>query len=624
MNRDMMVHVTPFEVHAAILENDKLVEYSIERRKNVSVVGNIFKGKVGKVLPGMQSAFVDIGLEKHAFLYVTDFLEEFADLKDTLADEEEEKKEGASKEKKEEAPQPESKEAARGDVPTKAAAVQIKTEDQVAPAKAVPKTPKEKKTMDSGTRGQVKAEVLQDANAQLHQFYVEQETEQTASEATAELSFTGSEVKYSDGPQSRKSSGKRRRRKSYASSSGASAANISTMLRQGQEIIVQVMKGPIALKSARITSHISIPGRMLVLMPTFNRIGVSRKIKSDQERKRLRSIIKANTKDKQIGFIVRTASEGCSEADLIKDMNYLLKTWQSIQERSVAENAPCLLNEELDLVERILRDKLDETFETIWVDDEEEYAHILDFMDNFMPEMLSKVKLYNREQPIFDFFNLFPEIQKATKQKVWLRSGGSIVINHTEALVAIDVNTGKYVGKTSNFEETITKINVDAAHEITRQIRLRNLGGIIVMDFIDMLEKKSKKRVMDIIYQELKKDKAPSKVLSFNDFGLVIMTRKRTSGALEKNLTEACSVCGGTGYTKSISTICYEVFSQIERLHQSLTGKSIVIRANPEIITALKTEEKDVVKETLNRFNQELVLIPDPLLSPQNFNVTNE
>ncbi|MBN2430170.1 MAG: Rne/Rng family ribonuclease [Acidobacteria bacterium] len=694
MNRDMVVHVTPFEVHAAIMENNVLVEYHIERRNEVSVVGNIYKGKVGKVLPGMQSAFVDIGLDKNAFLYVTDFLEEFADLKDTIVDDDEpikadsgrqgpekkdttphtDKKSDGEQKKTDEAPEskkelpleePVRKDAepvpgdtrARRSVDEsepKAAEKQVaaadgeRTEERdsgAAPAtegKAAAKTERRKRG-----RGRKKSVPPKEAEApsqpdqpseqatsdqgkihpetQLTQHLLEQETEQAngleQAERSAELPLPGSEVHYDNG--GRRSGGRRKRRKSQVSTDDPSA-NISSMLRQGQEIIVQVMKEPMALKSARITSHISIPGRMLVYMPTFNRVGVSRKIKEDKERRRLRSIIRTNMKNRSGGFIVRTASEGCSEADILKDMNFLLRTWETIQGKYAELSAPAPLYEEEDLVIRTLRDRLDETYNSIWVDDPDEYANIVEFIDRFMPEMLPNVKLYTRVQPIFDFFNLVPDIQKATKQKVWLRSGGFIVINHTEALIAIDVNTGKYVGKSNNFEDTIAKINLDAAREIIRQIRLRNLGGIIVMDFIDMQEKKNKRTVMDVIFNELKLDKSPSKVLPFNEFGLVIMTRKRTASALEKNISEACPMCGGSGYTKSVSTVCYDIYSQIERMQSSLSSREIVVRANPAVTTALKTDEKAVANQIKARFQRELVLIADPLLPIPTFDIATQ
>jgi ribonuclease G len=384
------------------------------------------------------------------------------------------------------------------------------------------------------------------------------------------------------------------------------------------------MKEPMALKSARITSHISIPGRMLVYLPTVNHIGVSRKIRTDQERKRLRTILHTHRKDRTGGFIVRTASEGCAEADLVQDMEYAFKTWQDIQKRSAEEKAPCILLEELDLVERMLRDKLDESFQNIWVDDEAEFATMVSFVDRFMPKLLPRVKLYNKDVDIFDFFNLAPEIQKATRQKVWLKSGGFIVINHTEALIAVDVNTGKYVGKGSNFEETITKVNSDAAKEVARQIRLRNLGGIIVIDFIDMQDKKGKRQVMDLFQQELRRDKSPSKILTFNEFGLVILTRKRTASALEKNLSETCVACGGSGFTRSASTVCYEIYSTVSRMRPSLTGRTLTVRAHPEVIRTLKGEEREVVNSLQEHFGLVVALVPDPMLPVQTFDILSE
>jgi ribonuclease G len=418
--------------------------------------------------------------------------------------------------------------------------------------------------------------------------------------------------------------GRRRHRKGFNTAAESDPGNIATMLKNNQEIIVQVMKEPMALKSARITSHISIPGRMLVYLPTVNHIGVSRKIRTDQERKRLRTILHNHRKDRTGGFIVRTASEGCAEADLVQDMEYAFKTWQDIQKRSAEEKAPCVLLEELDLVERMLRDKLDDSFQNIWVDDEAEFATIVSFVDRFMPKLLPRVKLYNKDVDIFDFFNLAPEVQKATRQKVWLKSGGFIVINHTEALIAVDVNTGKYVGKGSNFEETITKVNSDAAKEVARQIRLRNLGGIIVIDFIDMQDKKGKRQVMDLFQQELRRDKSPSKILTFNEFGLVILTRKRTASALEKNLSETCVACGGSGFTRSASTVCYEIYSTVSRMRPSLSGRTLTVRAHPEVIRTLKGEVREVADAIQDHFGLVVALVPDPMLPVQTFDILSE
>ena len=310
---------------------------------------------------------------------------------------------------------------------------------------------------------------------------------------------------------------------------------ISELLKPGQEILCQIAKEPIAKKGARITSHIALPGRFLVFMPTVNHTGVSRKIESDGERRRLKEILLSEKGEASGGFIVRTAAAGASEEELRSDLRFLLNLWADIKQRSESSKSPALIYHDLNLVERVLRDQVTDTFSAIWVDTETEYERVLRFLQRFQPSLIRRVKLYTKELPLFEQFGITEEINKALRSKVWLKSGGSIVINQTEALVAIDINTGKFVGKTARLEDTIVKTNLDAIPEIVRQIRLRDLGGIIIIDFIDMDERKNRNKVMAALEEELKSDRAPSKVLQFNDFGLVAITRKRVKQSLERD-----------------------------------------------------------------------------------------
>ena len=318
---------------------------------------------------------------------------------------------------------------------------------------------------------------------------------------------------------------------------------ISDLLKEGQEVLIQIAKEPIGKKGARITSHIALPGRFLVYMPTVNHTGVSRKISSDEERQRLKRIIISERENGQGGFIVRTAAAGASEEDLRADIRFLKNLWHEIKTRSEEAKAPALIYHDLNVVERVLRDQVTSDFSAIWVDTETEYERILRFANRFQPALVRRVKLYTKETPLFEQFGLKEEIDKALKSKVWLKSGGYIVINQTEALVAIDINTGKYVGKTARLEDTIVKTNVDAIKEIVRQIRLRDLGGIIVIDFIDMDERRNRQKVMQALEEELRNDRAPSKVLQFNDFGLVAITRKRVKQSLERTIGSPCPHC---------------------------------------------------------------------------------
>ncbi len=380
---------------------------------------------------------------------------------------------------------------------------------------------------------------------------------------------------------------------------------ITDLLSEGQEILVQIAKEPIAKKGARITSHIALPGRFLVYMPTVEHVGVSRKIESDNERHRLRKLIQTLRAEEDIpsgGFIVRTAGVGISEKELREDVRYLVRTWLDIRAAAEKAKAPALVHRDLDLVQRLLRDQLSEDFESIRVDSEEEYQAIVEFINRIQPRLVKRVKLYTKDQPILEAYGVQVEIDKAIKPRVWLKSGGYLVINQTEALVAIDVNTGKFVGRGSGrLEDTITRTNLEAVDEIVRQIRLRDLGGIIVLDLIDMEERRNRQKVMQALQEALRNDKSPTKVLSFNDFGLVIMTRKRVKQSLERTLCSPCPNCQGAGLIKSPQTICYELLEEARRLAKGINGdkdnKQVTLRINPDVAKALRTSERDVMIE---------------------------
>jgi ribonuclease G len=380
---------------------------------------------------------------------------------------------------------------------------------------------------------------------------------------------------------------------------------ITDLLREGQEILVQIAKEPIAKKGARITSHIALPGRFLVYMPTVEHVGVSRKIESDNERQRLRKLIQQLRSEEDIpsgGFIVRTAGVGISEKDLREDVRYLVRTWLDIRSAAEKSKPASMVHKDLDLVQRILRDQLSDDFAAIRVDSEEEYESIVEFINRIYPRMVNRVKLYTRDQPILENYGVQAEIDKAIKPRVWLKSGGYLVINQTEALVAIDVNTGKFVGRGSGrLEDTITRTNLEAVDEIVRQIRLRDLGGIIVLDLIDMEERRNRQKVMQALQDALRDDKSPTKVLSFNDFGLVIMTRKRVKQSLERTLCAPCQYCQGAGLIKSPQTVCYELLEEARSLAKAMNGdrknSQTTLRIHPEVAKALRGPERDVMNE---------------------------
>ncbi|HKR27214.1 MAG TPA: Rne/Rng family ribonuclease [Acidobacteriaceae bacterium] len=396
---------------------------------------------------------------------------------------------------------------------------------------------------------------------------------------------------------------------------------ISELLKQGQEILVQIAKEPIARKGARITSHIALPGRFLVFMPTVNHVGVSRKIASDEERQRLKRILVSEKAGAPGGFIVRTAAENAGEDDLRADIRFLINLWNEIKQRADSAKAPALIYHDLNLIERILRDQVSDNFSTIWVDSESEYERIVRFLNRFQPSLVRRVKLYTKETPLFEQFGIQEEISKALKSKVWLKSGGSIVINQTEALVAIDINTGKYVGKTARLEDTILKTNLDAIPEIVRQIRLRDLGGIIVIDFIDMDERRNRQKVTQALEDALKVDRAPSKVLQFNDFGLVAITRKRVKQSLERTLSVPCPTCTGTGMVKSPITVANEIYIEMRKMLRHFERNDVLLRVHPEVVKVLKANNAKWLNELEELTSKTIIVKSDPALPPEQFDI---
>jgi ribonuclease G len=396
---------------------------------------------------------------------------------------------------------------------------------------------------------------------------------------------------------------------------------ITDLLKEGQEILVQIAKEPIGKKGARITSHIALPGRFLVYMPTVNHTGVSRKIASEDERLRLKRIIQSERENGHGGFIVRTAAQGADEQELRADIRFLKGLWNEIRTRADDSKPPALIYHDLNVVERILRDQVTADFSAIWVDTEQEYERILRFANRFQPALVRRVKLYSKETPLFEQFGLKDEIDKALKSKVWLKSGGYIVINQTEALVAIDVNTGKYVGKTARLEDTIVKTNVDAIKEIVRQIRLRDLGGIIVIDFIDMDERRNRQKVMQALEEALRSDRAPSKVLQFNDFGLVAITRKRVKQSLERTIGTPCPYCESTGYVKSVNTVCNEIYIEMRKIAKQLDHTDVMLRVNPEVAKALKVAGGRWLNELEELTKKTVIVKSDPALHQEQFDI---
>jgi ribonuclease G len=493
MANELIINVTPQETRVALLEDRALAELYIERAKDRGIVGNIYKGKVIKVLPGMQAAFVDVGLERSAFLYVSD--------------------------------------------------VSGKVEDY------------------------------------------------------EEMGFQGEEMAIYFNPSS----------------------PIEDLLSEGQEIMVQVSKEPLGTKGTRITSHVTLPGRYLVFMPTVDHIGVSRRIKDEKERRRLREIVQT-IKPPSGGFIVRTASEGAETDEIRKDMEFLLRLWENVQKRRENQPAPSLIHSDLTMVLRVIRDILSPQVSRILIDSKEEYDNILSFINTYMPKQKYEITLYEKKEPIFDAYGIEMEIDKISGRKVWLKSGGYIVIDMTEALVAIDVNTGRYVGK-RNLADTILKTNLEAAKEIAYQLRLRNIGGIIIIDFIDMEREGDREKVYQVLEEALKKDRQKTNIFKISELGLIEMTRKRTRENITRILSEACPYCEGAGLIKSKTTVCYDLFRQIERTSSELGGHNIMVEVNPEIAGLLYEEERAGVEELERRLKKKIVIKGKPGFHQEQFNI---
>ena len=487
MSTEIFINVTLQETRVALIENGMLVELYIEHRSDKGIAGNIYKGKVARVLPGMQAAFIDIGLEKAAFLYVSDVSSDLEEFEEML----------------------------RIGEPI------IELEENI-------------------------------------------------------YNIINRPVQIED------------------------------MLYEGQEILVQVTKEPIGTKGARVSSHITLPGRHLVLMPSVNHVGVSRRIENEIERKRLKDLIQ-RIKPDEYGFIVRTASEGRNEEDLRTDMNFLLKLWHNIQEKKNTASVPSIIHTDLDMTLRAIRDLFTEYVERLVVDSKEEYKKILEFVETFMPHLKYSVELHENDQPIFDTYGIEVEIGRALGKKIWLKSGGYIVIEETEALVAIDVNTGKYVGL-RNPEDTVLKTNLEAVKEIAYQLRLRNIGGIVIIDFIDMKKDSSKEKVFQSLKEALKRDKAKTNILKISELGLVEMTRKRTRESLSGILCEPCFYCEGNGFIKSKTTILNELLREIKREIREFKGNTICVSVNPVIADLLFEEERAEIDELERKYKRRITV----------------
>ena len=595
MNKEMIISSSGHDTRVAILEDDQVVEIFIERENQRGVVGNLYKGRVSKVLPGMQSSFVDIGLERDAFLYVSEVVntvEEF----EKLAGGDEDDEAGHAGDAREAAER----------IYSEATEPLRDRDTGEAVAAPAPEAADEGEPIAGSTS--TAAAIMPERRARDR----EHSTGAWSSRAASRDDRTGS------------TSGARAERRE-AGGVQAASPRIEDLLKEGQEVLVQVVKEPLGTKGARLTSHVTMPGRFLVFMPTVDHVGVSRKIESREERARLRGIVRQFREQHGFtgGVIIRTAAAGRSEADIVSDLSYFHEVWTSVRQKMETRRPPALLFQEQSLVTKLLRDLLTDDYTAIRIDNEQEYRRVVALVERIMPALTPRVKHYTKDYPIFEEYGVQAEIDKALRSKVWLKSGGYLVINQTEALVAIDVNTGRYVGKKSSgrLEDTIVKTNLEAVKEIVRQIRLRDLGGIIVLDLIDMEEKKNRQRVFQEVEKELRKDRSPSKALQVSDFGLVIVTRKRVKQSLERQLTEPCPYCSGSGTIKSSATICYEILTELEKIGPDLEGQGVLLRVNPDIARALKEEESGMLREMQRMLGKSVTLKPDAHLHHEQFDV---
>lgn len=520
MTSQLIVNVTPFETRVALMENHALAEVWIERDSDRGLVGNIYLGRVQRVLPGMQAAFIDLGLDKAAFLYVGDIVAP------DLPDEDEIEQENGS--------------------------------DQV-------------------DHGHIEADASESADVELKLPYA---------------------------------AARERRRPKF---------KIEELVKGGQEILVQVTKEPIGTKGPRVTCNISVPGRHIVFMPTYGHVGISRRISEIEERERLKRILTSQTPEGG-GFVARTIASGVDETKLKNDCAFLVNLWTDVQKRSKQLKAPALVQMELDLVLKCARDLTNEHLDRIIVDDvdaTEKTRRFLEFLD---PKLVEKVEKYSHDQPIFEFYGIESEISRAMSRKVWLRSGGYLVIDQAEALCVIDVNTGRFVGK-RNLDDTILRANLEAVKEVAYQLRLRNIGGMVIIDFIDMEHHQDRERVLVALVDALKRDKARCNVIKISELGLVEMTRQRNRESLERQLCEPCFYCDGKGTIKSKSTIIYEIFRVLRQKARGFVEPSVAILAHPEVVDMLKAEESAQLKKIETDLGKKITVRPRGSFHQEQFDV---
>jgi ribonuclease G len=625
----LVINAAGAETRVALVESGSIHEFYLERKREKGIVGNIYKGRVVRVLPGMQAAFVDIGLEKAAFLYVgdvygdPDFSEEFeltegehALVQEVPSEQEAEEQElrvrsggapeGAAAAEAE--PAGETAEHPPGEGPPAA--------EPASPAPPEPVAALAEPAPEAPARAAAPAEPAPEGPAPAPaEAAPTAEAPAPAAEAPASGQIAarpGEAAREAREPRERgrrderhgrdRDRDHRRNGRRDDERKPKEPKSIQDLLKEGQEVIVQVAKDPIGTKGARITSHISLPGRHLVFMPTVDHIGISRRIEKEGERRRLREIVD-RMRPEGTGFIVRTVAESVEAQKLEADIRFLIQVWNEIIRTKDKVSPPALLHPDLDLILRATRDLFTADVQKLVIDDRDEHERILRFVREQAPHLESQIELYRGEEPIFDAYGIEQELKRASQRKVWLKSGGYIIIDQAEALTAVDVNSGRYVGK-KNLEETITKINVEAAREIVYQLRLRNIGGIIIIDFIDMDKPQNREKVFKALQEALGRDKAKTNVLKISELGLVEMTRKRVRESVTRMMHEPCGYCEGKGHVRSKTTVAYEIFREIRRESAHFPEPTLVVNCHPEVARVLQGPERDELRYLMDRFNK--------------------
>jgi len=662
MSSILVINAAGRETRVALVENGDIAEFYLERKKDKGIVGNIYKGRVVRVLPGMQAAFLDIGLDKAAFLYVSDvvydpdFARSAFDLTEGEHDEEvpevpELAAEGTAEHPEVSAPSAEAHpheengeadedddeddeaedahdaesamhvaqaeaDTAQGTVPFAPPSEELAPPVAVAtvdgPSTALPAEPPSLLEVAPPV-GEVALEAPAATDAP---------PSQAAAPAAAPIAGARRAPREERGRSRGERGGRGPREERGRDDEKArvrKSARIEDLLKVGQEVVVQVSKDPIGTKGARLTSHVSIPGRHLVFMPTVDHVGISRRISNEKERRRLRETVD-RLRPPGTGFIVRTVAENVPQAKLESDIRFLIEIWNQVVHRNERRGGPGLMHPDLDLILRATRDLFAQDVEQLVVDDREEYQRILSFVTAQDPALASRVVFHDSEEPVFDAYGIEQELQRAAARKVWLKSGGYLVFDQAEALTAIDVNSGRYVGKKS-LEETITKINVEAAKEIVYQLRLRNIGGIIICDFIDMEKPQNRDKVFKTLQEALGRDKAKTNVLRISELGLVEMTRKRVRESLGRILHEDCSYCAGEGFVKTVTTVVYDIFQELRREAPNLRDPTLVVNCNAEVARVLQGDEREELRHMMDRFNKSIQVRPQASYHREQFDL---